>query len=244
MINIKEKKIAYFGLMLIAVGLLCNIWIISAIFSRDEITSVYSKLGIWIIQFLFVSVGLCVFLFRKQILLFNEKSRANPNYRTFVTILVLLTVVTSYAIPELLLRFLKPQQTYSQLLKLVKTSIYAPSEFNLFELKANTQIKTPSMEYPGKNVEVRINSLGLRGEEITLEKPSGVKRILVLGDSYTYGVYVGNDETYPAVLEELFERDGRNIQVINAGYADGWSPDEHYAWLINRAPISMNHIKM
>ncbi len=26
---------------------------------------------------------------------------------------------------------------------------------------------------------------------------------------------------------------GIDAEVINAGYADGWSPDEHYAWLVN-----------
>jgi len=33
----------------------------------------------------------------------------------------------------------------------------------------------------------------------------------------------------------LKEQEGiPNIEVINAGYADGWGPDEHYAWLVNR----------
>ncbi len=78
------------------------------------------------------------------------------------------------------------------------------------------------------------NNLGLRGKDITLAKPPGVRRILVLGDSYTFGVYVEDDEVYPALLENFLQDRGFPVQVLNAGYADGWSPDEHYAWLMDR----------
>jgi lysophospholipase L1-like esterase len=83
-------------------------------------------------------------------------------------------------------------------------------------------------------VDVTVNSLGLRGEEISLQKPDGVTRILVLGDSFTFGVYVDDQDTYPAVLQDLLRDAGQHVEVINAGYADGWDTDEHYAWLVNR----------
>jgi len=56
----------------------------------------------------------------------------------------------------------------------------------------------------------------------------------VLGDSYTFGVYCGDEDTYPAVLERLYSGRGQRVEVLNAGYADGWSPDEHYAWLTRK----------
>lgn len=47
------------------------------------------------------------------------------------------------------------------------------------------------------------NEFGFRGPNRALDKPDGVFRILVLGDSYTYGLGVANDETYCRVLENL-----------------------------------------
>jgi lysophospholipase L1-like esterase len=139
-----------------------------------------------------------------------------------------------FVVGEVAIRLLMPQTTYSHLLLLTGVQ-YTEGGFIPFTLKPNYEAKSPSMEFPGKMVSIRTNSLGLRGKETTTEKPNGVKRILVLGDSYTFGVYCENSETYPASLETLYKREGlSNIEVINAGYADGWSPDEHYAWLVNR----------
>lgn len=77
---------------------------------------------------------------------------------------------------------------------------------------------------PGRNVEQfdwnrefqiwkRHNSMGFRGPEITLEKPAGTTRLLVLGDSMTYGTGVEYEETYSAVLDSL----DPSLQVIDTG---------------------------
>jgi len=156
------------------------------------------------------------------------KSKKLSLLSLFVTLFIMLIV------SELAIRFLKPQPTYSNLLLLTGEQ-YTEGDFIPFTLKPNYEAKSPSMEFPGKMVSIRTNSLGLRGREISLKKPNGTKRILVLGDSYTFGVFCENREVYPAFLETLYKQEGlSNIEVFNAGYADGWSPDEHYAWLVNR----------
>lgn len=135
---------------------------------------------------------------------------------------------------EVMVRLMKPQQTYAVLLE-KGGSYYAPSPFNPFTLKQNYSGIQPSQEYPGNYVDLTTNSLRLRGREIDLAKPENTKRILVLGDSYTFGVFVEDYETYSAVLERLFAEDGRGaVEVLNAGYSDGWETDEHYSWLVNR----------
>lgn len=91
------------------------------------------------------------------------------------------------------------------------------------------------MEHLGKNVRIRTNSFGLRGKEFPFAKAPGKKRILVLDALYTFGVYCENDAVYLAVLEKMFVQEGRpEIEVLNAGYADGWSTDHHYSCLTNR----------
>lgn len=60
------------------------------------------------------------------------------------------------------------------------------------------------------------NAWGLRGAEIPPVKASDRVRLLVLGDSMTYGQGVDDDETYSAVLQRLEPR----LEVINAGVSN------------------------
>ena len=64
-----------------------------------------------------------------------------------------------------------------------------------------------------------INSHGLRDDEFLKKKPKNVKRIVVLGDSVTFGVLVKGEETYPNQLEKLLnERHSDDkFEVINTG---------------------------
>ncbi len=69
----------------------------------------------------------------------------------------------------------------------------------------------------------RINSLGLRGPETTLEPAPGVFRVLCLGDSTTFGFYVEEDETLPQQLQrELRAGGAESVEVVNGG-CGGWS---------------------
>jgi lysophospholipase L1-like esterase len=66
-------------------------------------------------------------------------------------------------------------------------------------------------------VPVRTNSLGLRDREFSLEKPAGVRRVLVLGDSMTLGWGAREEDSYPKVLERLLNEKGPAHEVINTG---------------------------
>jgi lysophospholipase L1-like esterase len=70
---------------------------------------------------------------------------------------------------------------------------------------------------------VLVNSHGLRGEEFSPRKPHGKIRIIAFGDSYTYGYGVGQDDTYPAQLGRMLQRDFPDrYEVLNAG-VNGYS---------------------
>jgi hypothetical protein len=68
------------------------------------------------------------------------------------------------------------------------------------------------------DIEIRTNSLGFRHRELGPKQP-GEARILVLGDSITFGDFVPHDQTYPAVMEQSLRRifPGRRLEAINAG---------------------------
>ncbi len=77
----------------------------------------------------------------------------------------------------------------------------------------------------GKN---RHNALGFRGPEIQLPKPKGEFRIIAVGASTTYSLFVDDyRRTYPAMLEEGLKKKGyTNVTVINAG-VPAWTTYEH-----------------
>lgn len=68
-----------------------------------------------------------------------------------------------------------------------------------------------------------VSAQGLRDRDFELPKPEGVFRILVLGDSVTYGVRVAAERTYPKVLERRLRALHPEIEVVNAGVT-GFTP--------------------
>jgi lysophospholipase L1-like esterase len=68
---------------------------------------------------------------------------------------------------------------------------------------------------------VSINALGFRDREFGPKRP-GVFRILVLGDSVTFGHGQPAEVAFPRVLEERLGAAGYRVEVLNAGIP-GWS---------------------
>jgi len=79
---------------------------------------------------------------------------------------------------------------------------------------------------------VRINEHGLRGPLVELAKPEGVRRVLFLGDSVTFGFGVEEtDDVFPFRVGRALERAlGLRVEVVNAGVG-GWSPWQELAYL-------------
>lgn len=82
------------------------------------------------------------------------------------------------------------------------------------------------------SVRYRTNSLRLRDPERPVAKPDGVFRILVLGDSLTFGSGVDDRDTFVRQLERLLNlrEDRRRYEVINAACAS-WGTAHHLVFL-------------
>ena len=81
-----------------------------------------------------------------------------------------------------------------------------------------------------RDVVIETNSLGLRHPELG-EKPDDEFRVLVLGDSITFGDYVPFVETYTALLESRLGGRKTRVRVINAGLPGVGTSDELYHYL-------------
>jgi hypothetical protein len=83
------------------------------------------------------------------------------------------------------------------------------------------------------DVAVKINSRGIRSpESIGYDKPEGVYRILVLGDSFVEAIQVEMEEMFGRRLDELLNEKGYRVEVISAGVG-GWGNDQELLWLQN-----------
>ncbi len=75
-----------------------------------------------------------------------------------------------------------------------------------------------------------INAAGFRDFEYALRKREGMYRIMVIGDSFTFGRGVDLKDTYPKQLERILNAKNLSYEVINCGIIghDMW---QHYAML-------------
>ncbi len=93
-----------------------------------------------------------------------------------------------------------------------------PERVPLLEVQANAWRgweMVPDLDHYTYLERVRINSIGLRGDDLAPKRP-GELRVLCLGDSLIYGQGVGEDDTLPAALEEALPPESRPV-VINGG---------------------------
>lgn len=79
-----------------------------------------------------------------------------------------------------------------------------------------------------------INSLGFRDYEYSIEKPPHVFRIAVIGDSFTYGMGLSLEDTFPKQLERMlntyFKTPELSFEVLNMGVM-GYDIHQEIEWL-------------
>lgn len=80
-----------------------------------------------------------------------------------------------------------------------------------------------------QDVVIETDSLGLRHTELAPPRP-GERRLLVVGDSITFGDFVAFDDTITAQLQRALATAGDDLTVINAGLPGASTADElaHY----------------
>jgi len=78
---------------------------------------------------------------------------------------------------------------------------------------------TPGWEGIHAGATVHINSAGWRGEDFSPTKPSGTVRILGVGDSYTFGKAVDDEDVFLDQLKRMLNSGGGSrFETLNAGH--------------------------
>jgi len=79
------------------------------------------------------------------------------------------------------------------------------------------------------DVRVDVNSAGFRDREHAIKKPSGVYRVVLLGDSQVEALQVPFEQTITSVLEDRLEKERIPSEVINFGVSGAGTAREYLA---------------
>ena len=71
---------------------------------------------------------------------------------------------------------------------------------------------------------ISINSYGMRYKDFSIDLSNSRKRIAVLGDSFTWGIGVSNQERYTEIVEN---KTSNKFELLNFGVS-GYGPIQHY----------------
>jgi lysophospholipase L1-like esterase len=92
------------------------------------------------------------------------------------------------------------------------------AQLELFRPHAETGYDlTPGFRLKSGVYQISINSLGLRGPEVSRSKAKGVRRIVVVGESSAFGYLVSDGQEAARVLEGKLRERGHNVEVLNGG---------------------------
>lgn len=131
---------------------------------------------------------------------------------------------SSYCIDTVIQSQIYPKLSYSNIEQLCR-DYYSMKSYNLYTESYSYVANAPNQHTTTFN----INSDGLRGHELILEKENNTYRIFILGGSTIFGQLSTSDNTsIPGYLEQAFVdfKPGYNIEVINAGIGGATSYHE------------------
>ncbi len=163
-------------------------------------------------------------------------SRAEPSLRSRLLALALGTLV-GLALAEGIVRLVSPPQSvvFSDPEQKSFHDLGVPTSLDVRTLnglrfRPNSRVEIRHHALNGRTISIRTNEYGFRGPTVG-PKPPGEFRILVLGDSITFGDYLQEDETLPAVLERQLRESVPGLRVINAGKPGADLLTESYIFL-------------
>lgn len=149
-----------------------------------------------------------------------------------LVILIALPTLAAIAAGEYALKVLRPtSRPYPEILSVKgPTQPLVRSSYLPFTTPAGTIYRQSTNEF---DVSYTFNPLGYRGIfPRSISKEPGVRRIIFCGDSFTLGWGNNDDETFVNTVSLEINRDRQDeLEVINAGYHGGYSPDSYLAYL-------------
>ncbi|HEB53422.1 MAG TPA: hypothetical protein ENI87_09235 [bacterium] len=112
--------------------------------------------------------------------------------------------------------------------------MFAPGKRFYITYSDNDVLKRDWLDEQGRVVN-EINSAGIRDrEELVAKKPAGQRRIVCLGDSFTFGWGIPVELGWVRLLEDELRRNGTDVRTVNCGAAGTVCVDEYVLGLKQR----------
>lgn len=215
------KKILITGIIFIALGLLVGPHFVASLLTDDgEISSMAFLAVIKWARYSLVTFGAATVL--SGFLL----GPARTGIILGRACMIVVSVFISLALVELLVRIFMPTPYAVDEVD----RLYQYHEVLGHELMPG-KTGTSAVVFEFKN-KVVVSSQGLRNPEVTLEKPPGIKRLAVLGDSFTANSQVAQEDVFTEIMNRKLSG---NWQAINFG-ADGYGTLQEYMVLEKKVP--------
>lgn len=221
------------GAAVIVVALLCNPWFLESFVVLDG--SIAQKTRVVVVDVVMAAIGLFLVVSGRK----AGEARMSSRHRLFALIAIGVAFVFSVLFGEVALRlFVSPDIV----LKTEKAGEYrwrarhaapassmreGPYDYDRFDPLVGWR---PAINYSKNGVVT--NSLGIRStREYALERSPGVRRIVLIGDSFTWGEQtwstdISNEETFASLLEANLP----DTEALNLG-VHGWGTDQQLIYL-------------
>lgn len=202
----KEQILLTIGIILIGIGLVCNGWVIPALFSPNQSYELAEfSLRIWVIDLIFVLVGF---------LLIRLRSKYKVLLDAFVGVTV--SVLLLFGIEGIFYLINTYGQGSNEVFWNAGSDIYREDDILGYKPTANTQVNSIRKRNDETIYDV-IYSTDQYNRRITpVQNPKGRnKYILFFGGSFTFGDGVNDDETLPYYVGQL----ASGYQPYNYGFS-------------------------
>lgn len=144
-----------------------------------------------------------------------------PSGRALASRLVLLITSTAItlAVAEVVFRW-NTERTFANKLPPWSENLVVVRGPQVFAFRPHAAGEFPGNVDQSRRFSYRVNAHGLRDRDRPAKLP-GTHRVLVIGDSYTWGYAVAEEEAFPQVAERMLrDRGHAGIDVINGGVPD------------------------
>ena len=148
------------------------------------------------------------------------------------TIIIVVLSILLFAFLEIIIRMTVPQNvTYTYI---DGDSLAVEDSILGYVYRPNGQAKVEGPEF---SFEYKINEYGMRDASFhPIPKPSNVMRILLLGDSFTFGDANDYDKTWPVIFENILLEKGYRVDIVKAGVS-GYDTKKEALYLERLCPI-------
>ena len=158
----------------------------------------------------------------------HDRAKSPVRDSLIVTGIVILLAL----LPEVVLRVVFSQEYKTIYLNNLSVGLKDSTLGHVLRPNAHVIEKRPEF-----SVEYKINKEGLRDESIHPHpKPSNTTRILLIGDSFTFGSGNHYDEIWPVIFERKLLEAGHHVDVVKAGVG-GYETQREVLYLERLFPI-------